>query len=394
MGSGKSSAAIQLMNDNPNRNYIFITPYLDEVQRIKQYAYRKFYEPYVHMRGGELLFKQESFHELLRDGKNIVSTHALFSRSNEETKELIYANDYTLILDEVMDVIQQIELKEHDLESLLKLEFITIDEKTGLVTWNEDKKSKSTQYDKIKDLCRNKSLYVYGDSVFMWTFPIHIFESFREVYNLTYLFDAQIQRYYYDLNGVKYEYYHAVKENNKYIFKKGRADDKAIKEELKKKIHIYEGNLNKIGDDKYALSKGWYSQRDDSIVVLKRNVENYLRNIVKGKSKEIMWTTFKDYENKLKGGGYSRSYTSMNLRSTNKYKDRFKLAYTVNRFLNPIIKGFFLMRDVRVNEDLLSVSELLQWIWRSGIRTGEEIYIYIPSKRMRDLFIQWLNDEL
>lgn len=34
MGSGKSSAAITLMNNDPSGRYLFVTPYLDEVNRI------------------------------------------------------------------------------------------------------------------------------------------------------------------------------------------------------------------------------------------------------------------------------------------------------------------------------------------------------------------------
>lgn len=39
----------------------------------------------------------------------------------------------------------------------------------------------------------------------MWTFPTEIFNAFDEVIILTYMFKAQIQRYYYDLHGVEYE---------------------------------------------------------------------------------------------------------------------------------------------------------------------------------------------
>ena len=44
-----------------------------------------------------------------------------------------------------------------------------------------------------------------------------------------------------------------------------------------------------------------------------------------------------------------------------------------------------------MNEDLYSLSELIQWIYRSRIRNGEKINLYIPSKRMRELLIDWLN---
>lgn len=36
---------------------------------------------------------------------------------------------------------------------------------------------------------------------------------------------------------------------------------------------------------------------------------------------------------------------------------------------------------------------MVQFIWRSRIREGKEISLYIPSKRMRELLKEWLNDE-
>ncbi|MCY8098196.1 hypothetical protein MOB81_19175, partial [Bacillus atrophaeus] len=35
-----------------------------------------------------------------------------------------------------------------------------------------------------------------------------------------------------------------------------------------------------------------------------------------------------------------------------------------------------------------------QWIWRSSIRNNDSISIYIPSRRMRSMFIDWLNNDL
>ena len=48
-------------------------------------------------------------------------------------------------------------------------------------------------------------------------------------------------------------------------------------------------------------------------------------------------------------------------------------------------------RGVKVDEDAYALSYMVQWIWRSAIRDGEEIWIYIPSKRMRTLLINWMD---
>ena len=104
-----------------------------------------------------------------------------------------------------------------------------------------------------------------------------------------------------------------------------------------------------------------------------------------------MLTTFKTYKSKISGKGYSKGFLSSNMRATNEYRDRIAVAYLVNKYFNPYIKNFFVANGVKVDEDAYAVSEMLQFIWRSAIREGNPIELYIPSKRMRILLIQWMN---
>ena len=62
--------------------------------------------------------------------------------------------------------------------------------------------------------------------------------------------------------------------------------------------------------------------------------------------------------------------------------------------MHPAITQFFAQKGIKVDEDLYALSEMIQWIWRSQIRNGEKINIYIPSTRMRLLLKSWLDMEL
>lgn len=64
----------------------------------------------------------------------------------------------------------------------------------------------------------------------------------------------------------------------------------------------------------------------------------------------------------------------------------------VNRYLNPIVKNFFNNNCIKVDEEEYALSEMLQWIFRSRIRKGEQINIYVPSLRMRELLENWLEE--
>ena len=49
---------------------------------------------------------------------------------------------------------------------------------------------------------------------------------------------------------------------------------------------------------------------------LKNNTENYYQNIIKGKSKDNIYTTFEDYKSQIKGKGYTKGFIPCNSRAT------------------------------------------------------------------------------
>lgn len=388
MGTGKTSYAISKIKNDNDGKYIYITPYLKEVDRIKENCKDKnFIAPTNRGKG-----KLNSFENLIINEKNIVATHSLFKGVTDEIKELIRINGYTLILDEVMDVVEQYPLKKDDMRLLLEQKLITIHE-DGLITWNEDKMDFESKYDDIKLLCKNKSLFMVNNAILMWMFPVEIFKAFKEVYILTYLFNGQIQRYYYDLFNVSYTY-KSVTKNDEYELCEYIKNQQS-QYNVKSLINLLNENdkLNRIGDDKYALSKSWFEKNPLLTDVLRKNIGNYFKNRVEeNKSKLNMWTTFKDYKLQTQDKNFSRNFVSLGLRATNEYIDKKNLAYCANIFLNPIVANFFYMHNVNVDEETYALSELLQWIWRSQIRRGDKINLFIPSLRMRNLLLSWLNN--
>jgi hypothetical protein len=175
----------------------------------------------------------------------------------------------------------------------------------------------------------------------------------------------------------------------------------------KQLITIYDDEkLNMIGDADTALSKTWYMRNKDNVLIqqLKANTLNFFCNKLtvynettekweKSKSSNNIWTTFKDYKNLISGKGYAKGYLASNMRATNNYRNRSVIAYLVNKYFNPFVKNFFMGQGIEVQEDDYAVSEMLQFLWRSAIRDGKRITIYIPSRRMRTLLINWINEQ-
>lgn len=393
-GSGKTTKAIEFMNENTDKKFIFITPYLDEVERIINGCTNRSFETPKTTRGQGS--KLKDFNNLLSQGKNIVSTHSLFSMVNDETLKYLKEYKYTLILDEVFSVVEDIKITKSDREILLK-DKVTVGE-DGKLTWiDENYYGNLSQY---RQQIENGDVYEMDNTFLLWTFPYKIMDSLEHTYILTYLFKGQLQRYYYDMNGIKYEYKSVKKINDKYeICEYNEYEDLSY---LRKLINICDNDrLNNIGTcrDRRSnpLSKTWYDKqyknKTDAFDVLSKNMVNYFQNMCKSKSKDNMWTTFKNYKGKLKGKGYSKGFVSCNARATNEYRHKKNLAYTINVFNNPMIMKFFKKKNVDVDEDTYALSELIQWIFRSQLRDNKEINIYIPSKRMRNLLIDWLDGD-
>ena len=85
-----------------------------------------------------------------------------------------------------------------DIKLLLDNNIISIDkDNNNLVRWNKDKLELDTQYNYLKKMCLNENVFMVDEVMLMWTFPVNIFNSFKEVYVLTYQFKGQIQKYYY-----------------------------------------------------------------------------------------------------------------------------------------------------------------------------------------------------
>jgi len=413
-GAGKTSYAIQYTNENPYIPIIYVTPFLSEVQRVKDETIQEFFEPEAKYGKGK---KIDHVKSLIEESSNIVMTHELFSRLNEETLINIQRKGYVLIMDEVANVLNTIsDIDKDDIRVMRDSNLIKFEE-DGQITWL-DPLYQGKKFNDIKILSKKKNLFLHNSSIIFWTMPVESFNSFEEVYILTYLFDGQIQKYYYDMHDVQYEKFSVLKNENKKF--ELTEYDKSLepREIIGKLLTIYENHQPKTGrkssantnylrkknNPEKALSKSWYDHaEDDQIKQLKNNLVTIFRNQVPVPNERLYWTTFKNQAPSLKNvkcklnSKNDRSkdnYLPFNTRATNYYGDRTATAFMINRFMNPNESQFFSYRGIKVDEDLLAISDLIQYLFRGCIRNNEPMYCYIPSSRMRKLLDQWIRFEI
>jgi hypothetical protein len=391
MGSGKTSAAINLMNAEPDRKFVFITPLLDEVKRIKQSCPgKRFVEPLVTKKSN----KSENLIELLENQRNIASTHSLFKRCTPYTASLIERGKYTLILDEVCDVVETLKLPPSDLNLYLKHDVISVSE-TGRVYWNEEDYGKDGDHAEVMRSIVNGHVVMENNELLIWKFPYSIFDAFEEVIVLTYMFDAQFQKYYYDMNDARYEHIGVRERDGIYEFCDTPTPTIFDFGNL---IHIIDDDkMNECGEEDNALSSSWCERqakvrKHPALTQIKLNAENMVRHKWNVRADQVLWSTHVDMRTKFQGRGYSRAFLAFNYRATNNYRERTHLMYLINVYPLVDLCNFFASNGITIDRDKYATSTMIQWIWRSAIRDGNEIWLYLPSRRMRGLLQDWIEE--
>lgn len=396
MSTGKTSAAITYMNEHKDDKFVFITPYLAESERIKKSC------PDLHFVEPSNKLKRYDFKKgahtaaLIREGANIATTHQAFKGYTPDMLDDIREHGYTLIVDENVDVLEEFDFHPADLQLAVDAGYIK--EENGIYSIvRDDYEGKALAG--LFTLLRSRELIRVKDHnqnvLFYWTLPPTLLTSFKDVFILTYLFEGQSLHHLMKIYDIPYEYIGIEHTNaSEYRFGEYPGYVPEYVHHLKDMVHILDyGRLNEIGDDYYSLSMNWFKRNEDGVGQLRRNVYNVFNNILGDiPADKRLWGAHNSEYNVIKGKGYTKSFLTFNAKATNNYRDRISLVYLANVFMNVGEKNFYKVHGIEVDDDMYALSIMVQWIWRSAIRDGQEVYLYIPSKRMRTLLIDWLNN--
>lgn len=386
MGRGKSSAAIRYMNQHKgSKRFLYITPYLDEVERICERC--DFDQP-----DSDHISKSSQLKMHLRAGHNIAATHSLFYLMDTDAIELVQRLHYSLIIDESIQVVERLNVTDKDFELIVGQLASVAD--NGAIHWKDD--TYTGRFYDYKEMADTGSLFRL-DSALMNILNPELLRSFDEVFMLTYLFDGQYQKAYLDYFDFAYKVIGIKQDKVGFYF--SNEPDAPPSLDYKKLIHIADDKrLNAIGNGAYALSKAWYDRRgyhSEDIKALRNGMKKFFQSQENGSSETRMWTCYKGDVRKLvdaRTGRFRKNFIQTGARATNQYRGRTDVAYLVNRFVDPNIMKLFRTKGVGINADTFALSEMLQWIWRSAIRDDKPINLYIPSRRMRELLIGWINE--
>lgn len=399
MGSGKTTAAINYINNLPDdQRFIFVTPYLKEVTRIMESSTKKIYEPY-HEEHRKLL----GFRTLLTEQKNIVTTHSLFNMMEDEDISLLEEGNYICFIDEVLNCIspyepwkdkEKSEKKFNEFDVKYIAETLCTRGSDNILRWNTPSYFNGA-FDDERKLIESSRLAYSFDGSLLQVFPFSFLKAFKKVFVLTYLFEGSMMASCFKYFGIQYTYSYITGDSLENLT---FTEDENLKREYlvdyRELIHILESpKLNEIGQDRYSLTVNWFANRatKEEIEQLGKNMRNAFLSMPNSKSSKCLWTTFAAYEEDVSRGRYAKCFAPVNAKASNEWADRNAVAYLANRFMNTKVASFFNGAGVPINNDMFALSEMIQFIWRSSIRRGEPISIYIPSSRMRSLLKGWIE---
>jgi hypothetical protein len=415
MGQGKST---KIMNDVSllpnNQPVIYIAPLLSECHRFAgtqideegeimfdEYgnilcdsdhplSHKCFYHPNNRNSTGT---KVGSLSKLVKEGKNIVSTHSLFKSLTKEIIADIEKAGYLLIIDEVLCVWEKYVMAQHcdtendtdkestdtdkEIRKLINNGFIEVDV-AGLLHWQWDKyDARDTSHAEVARLCDTHQLCIVNGSVVFWEYPVWALKAFKDIWVATYGFENSFMCEYFKCHDIDYQ-----------IERFGEHQSS-----FKHLITIVEDSkLNSCGDRNHSLSYTNITKSKTHNEALKNNLHNFFQNKMKAKVNERLWTVYSSKKRSISGGRYASSWLAYNTKATNDYKDATCVAYLINLNANLMVMSLLGHRGVCFDQDKWATSEMVQFIWRSAIRESKPITVYIPSKRMRELFVKWLDE--
>lgn len=423
MGTGKSSKMIDTINNNPSdQRWIVVVPFLQECHRYAgticdpltednqlpkkddngEVIYtgegcsasgRRFQHPKA-----TNLTKVEHIAKLVNEGKDIVTTHAALKLFTPNTVKDIKDAGYRLVIDEELECIRPHPVKAHRRKMLLTSQAVYEDE-LGLLRWNPDypvddiKEIEGSGYSwemQIKYLCDNGSLVLISDEngqrdLFMWEYPIEFLKSFEQIDILTYMFEGSIFQKYLSYYNIDFQISKGIQ----------------LPSNPRDLIQIVDSErMNKVGSRKEALGvvdQRRYAKGSVVATTVRDNLTNYFKNTTycQSKPEERLWTCLNEAVPVFKGAGYTKRHIPHNIKAVNSYMGTHHLAYVFNANMHPEPYKYLASRGEEYIPDLdrYSLTELLQWIYRSRVRLDEPITLYIPSSRMRHLLLDWIEGQ-
>jgi hypothetical protein len=366
----------------------------------------------------------QSIRDMIRDGDNIITTHALWNFFNDDTIKAFKQSKYryAAYFDEVPGLFRDVVgsgLKPDENGNVVRFGSADVklmqDQKmvacrNGVIQYNPTCKyakevSEYKVFNAVRSLSRSCTLYPYGEKDGQFTSIVafakrELFECFRQCWFFSYMTHNSMLHKYCVLNHIDMEYYQVN-------------DGRFVKNPEGRYMETYPegiGNLVILDDPRFnvdfSLSKNWYERagKEKTRGKLKQleNCFRYAYEYMRSKgvrSDTFVYTVFNAYKDLIKSDGRhfptAKRFLPCNTKATNDYSNCIGVAYLCNRYFDVTCTNFLAQRakeednpELEFDNNNYALSELVQFIWRSHVRVKDScqpVYVWVPDRRMRTL---------
>ena len=407
-GSGKTTRMIE--NFKEDRKYLVILPMLTEVTRVVEGSKDiEFVQP--HANDNEQGTKTSSLEAQLLLGNNIATTHEMYERLVPMVKAGLL-DDYDIIIDEVPKVVEMVTSKSKTSiqEFYLDTGYMDVDATTGLVRptmkwWQNRDDVSDTLSPKILNFAETGCLYLQEGKMFIWALPQSILTAGRSVTVMTYKSEGSMLLAYLRKLELSYEV-----SNDNELEEDFRAKAAALITiegipALSKTNFSYTAQVKGMASSSYAnkIARSLKNLKERKLVGV--DINNILLTSMKDAWIKAANDNNRDTEDEdetpkknIKPGVFAKdsrmkdvNWIANTTRGTNDYMHCSHLIYLYDQNINFIV-AWWLGDSSKAFNDAYALTELIQWVWRSRVRRGEPITLYLPTLRMRKLFEEWLYD--
>ena len=425
MGNGKTTTVLRYIeNDHiqTGKKWLYCTEYLNELRT------RTEENPEA---AGLWCFptndegtKVESFFALVNERKGLIGiTHNLLKllAAHPEAQAFMLGRGYSLYIDETISLIDVCKVKQGDFMMWLNNGLIAIDSVQNGKVIRTDKEANTagllSTFDWFEKECRSGCIHASirqseeGAHFVAVTdhVPVGLLCHFDRIILTTYLFEGSVMHSYFKLNNIK-----PTKSD---IGVKSRVTMQKVRELLK-----IDDKYNKHFEG-HSLSASWYKEASAGkhqkvIDLLGKTIRNAAEKHGCEKDHSLLGYTHPidslPKHGKQKGFVRPERYKPQvfirsengkvtkevdkekscfipcSARASNEYAHKKVMIHAFNRYPNQVVATYLQDAGAPINKDRFALSEMIQWIWRSCIRKGEEVTVLVLSERMNKLLKEWL----
>jgi hypothetical protein len=401
MGTGKTTSLIN--GFDPNSKYLVVHDYLDQFEQVLSNPCNV---AFVQPEAASGRTKAAHLETLIKLGLNVVTTHALYPSLIELAKQG-WLRDYTIIIDETLDPIDVPQGPKKGTWKALLADGYAMVEPSGkvvpLAKWYVEQANVSDSLPKhLLDAAMAGLLYVTHEShMFLIPIPTELLTSGNSVTIMTHMAQGSVLAAYLDRMGIPY------------IIDRDEALEKQLRSEVRRHITLHD--IPSLKNEKFSFSAQTCSHNRSR---LGGRVSNALKNLkgrmLRGISNDsIMIGCAKENFYAKRGSAFDTSSAgpflkgskmfgankvAPGIRGTNDYRHCSVVISLYDYHLHPAILHWLGKSSDKAFQERYALSELLQFIYRSRIRnrdsiTDPSILLFLPCKRMRDIFLSWVNQD-